>query len=69
MYALLESLALEGCELGSEENKAADRRYVEEVLNQGNVDAIDELRSDDLEGVRNRVQMFRTAFPDLPCNR
>ncbi len=49
----------------SEQNKAADRRYVEEVLNQGNLEVIDELRTDDVEGVRNRVTRFRTAFPDL----
>jgi hypothetical protein len=49
----------------SEQNKAADRRYVEEVLNQGNLAVIDELRTDDVEGVRNRVRRFRTAFPDL----
>jgi predicted ester cyclase len=49
----------------SEQNKAADRRYVEEVLKRGNLQVIDELRTDDVEGVRNRVTMFRTAFPDL----
>jgi hypothetical protein len=49
----------------SEQNKTADRRYVEEVLNQGNLEVIDELRTDDIEGVRNRVTRFRTAFPDL----
>jgi len=49
----------------SEENKAADRRYVDEVLNQGHLEVIDELRTDDLEGVRGRVRMFRAAFPDL----
>jgi predicted ester cyclase len=49
----------------SEQNKAADRRYVEEVLNQGNLEVIDELRTDDVEGVRTRVTRLRTAFPDL----
>jgi len=49
----------------SEQNKAADRRYVEEVLNQGHMEVIDELRMDDVEGIRTRVTMFRTAFPDL----
>jgi predicted ester cyclase len=48
-----------------ERNKLADRRYIEEVLNQGHLEVIDELRTDDLEGVRDRVTMFRTAFPDL----
>jgi predicted ester cyclase len=46
-------------------NKAADRRYVEEVLNQGNMEVIDELRTDDVQGIRERVTRFRTAFPDL----
>jgi predicted ester cyclase len=48
-----------------DQNKAADRRYVEEVLNQGHLAVIDELRTDDVEGVRERVTRFRTAFPDL----
>jgi predicted ester cyclase len=51
--------------MSTEENKAADRRFVEEVLNQGNLQVIDELRADDPQGVRNRVTMVRTAFPDL----
>ena len=48
-----------------EQNKSADRRYVEEVLNQGKLEVIDELRTDDVEGVRSRVTRFRSAFPDL----
>lgn len=51
--------------MSTEENKAADRRYVEEVLNRGNLQVIDELRTDDTEGVHQRVTAFRTAFPDL----
>jgi predicted ester cyclase len=46
-------------------NKAADRRYVEEVLNRGNLQVIDELRTDDVQGIRERVTRFRAAFPDL----
>jgi len=34
----------------TEENKAADRRYVEEDLNQGRLEVIDGLRTDDVEG-------------------
>jgi hypothetical protein len=34
----------------TEENKAADRRYVEEDLNQGRLELIDGLRTDDVEG-------------------
>lgn len=49
----------------SEQNKALDRRFVEEVLNRGNLDVINELRAVDVEAVRRRIQMFRTAFPDL----
>jgi predicted ester cyclase len=51
--------------MSTEENKAADRRYVEEVLNRGNLQVINELRTDDVEGVYHRVTGFRTAFPDL----
>lgn len=63
----------------SEANKAIVRRFVEEVYNGGNLDAIDELLSEDhtdhdpaaaatgggREGARAMVQMFRSAFPDL----
>jgi steroid delta-isomerase-like uncharacterized protein len=62
----------------SEENKAVVRRFIEEVWNNGNLDAIDELISEDhvdhdpanagspggREGVRAFVQMYRTAYPD-----
>jgi predicted ester cyclase len=51
--------------MSTEENKAAERRYVEEVLNRGNMQVIDELRTDDVEGTHRRVAAFRTAFPDL----
>jgi steroid delta-isomerase-like uncharacterized protein len=62
----------------SEDNKAVVRRFIEEVWNNGNLDAIDELISEDhvdhdpaqadspggREGVRAFVQMYRTAYPD-----
>jgi steroid delta-isomerase-like uncharacterized protein len=62
----------------SEENKAVVRRFIEEVWNNGNLDVIDELISDDhvdhdpgregtpggREGMRAFVQMYRSAFPD-----
>jgi predicted ester cyclase len=51
--------------MSTQDNKAADRRYVEEVLNRGNLEVIDELRTDDVEGVYQRVMAFRTSFPDL----
>ena len=63
----------------SEENKAVVRRYLDEVWNDGNLDAIDEIISADhierdpgaaatgggREGARAYVQMFRSAFPDI----
>jgi steroid delta-isomerase-like uncharacterized protein len=54
------------------------RRFYDEVLSGGNLDAVAELCSEDIvdheappelpqgvEGVKAFVQMFRTAFPDL----
>jgi predicted ester cyclase/ketosteroid isomerase-like protein len=49
----------------TEQNKALDRRFVDEVLNQGRLEVIDELRTIDTDGTRQRIHMFRTAFPDL----
>jgi len=49
----------------TEENRALDRRFVEEVLNQRKLDVIDELRTIDVDGTRQRIRMFQTAFPDL----
>jgi predicted ester cyclase len=60
-----QSAGIDGGSPLSEENKALDRRFVEEVLNQGKLEVIDELRSVDLEGSRQRIRMFRAAFPDL----
>jgi steroid delta-isomerase-like uncharacterized protein len=62
-----------------EENKAVIRRYVEEVLDKGNVDVLDELMAENAvnrtshrlsqstarEGVRRSAGLLRTAFPDL----
>lgn len=60
-----------------EEIKALDRRYVDEVLNGGKLDAIDEICSEDYvghvagqpdmnrEGDKQLVGMLRSAFPDL----
>jgi predicted ester cyclase len=64
--------------MGSEENKAIIRRFVEEIPNIGNVAAADELLTDgfvlhfpnmsDLEGAeafKDLPTAIRTAFPDL----
>jgi steroid delta-isomerase-like uncharacterized protein len=61
-----------------EENKALARRFVEEVQNKGNIDAVDEFLADrmvnhsappgippDREGVKQLFIMFRQAFPDF----
>ena len=61
-----------------EQNKANMRRFYEEVFNKGNLAAIDELASTGfvdhelppemppgLEGVRQYLTIFRTAFPDM----
>jgi steroid delta-isomerase-like uncharacterized protein len=60
-----------------DENRALDRRYVTEVLDQGNLDAIDELMAPDYVGHvpgyppmsraddRAMLTMLRAAFPDL----
>jgi predicted ester cyclase len=62
----------------TEENKAQFRRAYEEVLNQGDVSAVDELITPDFfnhaappgtnrgpESMRWLATMLRTAFPDL----
>ena len=61
----------------SEQNKAIARRIFEEVWNQGNLDAIDELLAANFvnhgsppeipsnrEGFKQFVAMYRAAFPD-----
>ena len=63
--------------MGTEENKALARRFVEEVYNKGNVDAVDEFVSDrfvrhgiggTMHGrdiIKERVKAVRTGFPDF----
>jgi steroid delta-isomerase-like uncharacterized protein len=65
--------------VSAEENKALVRRSFEEVFNQGNLDAVEEIFAPDYvlhdptspeeirgtEGMRQYVSMYRTAFPDL----
>ncbi len=60
-----------------EENKEINRRVVEEILNQGNQDLIDELYDENYigqmppdeikgpEGMKQFVSQFRNGFPDL----
>jgi steroid delta-isomerase-like uncharacterized protein len=65
----------------TDQNKATYRRFVEEVINKGNVDVIEELYNPDyvdhsrppgapegLDGVRGIPTLFRGAFPDLHFN-
>jgi steroid delta-isomerase-like uncharacterized protein len=64
--------------MSSEENKAIYNRYIEECFNQGRVELLDELLAPDYTyhnappgtppgaaGIRQVIQMFHTAFPDL----
>jgi steroid delta-isomerase-like uncharacterized protein len=63
--------------MSTEQNKASDRRFVEEVWSRGNMAAVDEVLTDNYilhdptstihgpEGFKQFVSMFRTAFPDL----
>ena len=64
--------------MGTEENKAAARRFLDEVINQGNVAIVDEMTAPVFvdhssppgvppgnEGFKTWVTMFRAAFPDL----
>jgi steroid delta-isomerase-like uncharacterized protein len=61
--------------MSAEENKAIVRRYYEDVLNAGNIDALEELavaqydehdplpgQANGLAGLRQRVEMLRSAF-------
>jgi steroid delta-isomerase-like uncharacterized protein len=64
---------------GDETNREATRRIIEEVWNDGELDAIDELLAEEYvmrnaglpeairgpEGFRGVVQQFRGAFPDI----
>jgi predicted ester cyclase len=64
--------------MSTEDNKALIRRWVEEVVNHKNLDAIDELFAPDFtdytnppdwtpgrEGHRQIITVFHTAFPDF----
>jgi predicted ester cyclase len=63
--------------MSTEENKALDRRYVEEVLNQGSVDVIDEIMAPEYvghvassppmnrEGDKQFINMLHAAFPGI----
>ncbi len=69
----------EGSTEVSEENKATSRRFYEELFNQGNLDAAEELVTPDFvvhdpnmpeeprgpEGLKGFVAMYRNAFPDI----
>jgi predicted ester cyclase len=49
-----------------EHNKAVIRRLIEEVLNGGQLEVIDELYAPELAGVARRwITPFRTSFPDV----
>jgi steroid delta-isomerase-like uncharacterized protein len=65
--------------MSTEQNKAMDRRVYEEVWNGGNLAVIDELVAanyvdhdqeppgalEGVEGLKQSVTMYRTAFPDV----
>ncbi|MEN6343389.1 MAG: ester cyclase [Methanospirillum sp.] len=63
--------------MSTEKNKEVVRRVFEEVMNQGNLRAVDELVADDYtltdppglppgrEGLRALANMYRTGAPDL----
>ena len=51
--------------MSTEENKTVVRRLVDEVINQGNLDAADEFFSPQLATqAKQGFSMFRAAFPD-----
>jgi predicted ester cyclase len=67
--------------MSTEENKAIVRRFIEEVFNEGNLNAIDAFVSPDMvdhtappgqpaghESVRRALTLFRTAFPNWYTN-
>ncbi len=64
--------------MAEENNRVLTRRYVEEVINQGNIHAIDELLDPGIvdygtppdfptgrEGAKRFTAMLSSAFPDL----
>jgi predicted ester cyclase len=46
-------------------NKSSIRRFVEEALNRGNLQVVDETRGEFAEGGKRRIEELRSAFPDL----
>jgi predicted ester cyclase len=48
-----------------EANKANIRRYVDEALNRGILDVIDETRGELAEHAKMKVRAWRSAFPDF----
>jgi predicted ester cyclase len=52
--------------MGAEENKNLVRRLVDEVVNQRNADALDDLARGDFARLARRwISPFRSAFPDF----
>lgn len=65
--------------MSTEENKAASRRFYEELFNEGNLDAAEEIAAPDFilhdpnlpeeprgpEGLKQFVSLYRNAFPDI----
>ena len=77
-FAGLTTFQCEGGNTMAEENKALTRRFYEETINKGNVDAFDEFLSSDFidhnpdpgqgpgrEGLKQSFEQGRAAFPDL----
>lgn len=72
------TLTQDGCEMSVEENKVLLRRYIEEVLNQGNVDALDRFFAADcvdhtappgtppgVGGIKQLLSMTLAAFSNI----
>jgi steroid delta-isomerase-like uncharacterized protein len=64
--------------MSTEENKTIIKRFIDEVLNKKNVDAVGDFMADDmvdhnpppgdkpgLDGMKDMMRMFFNAFPDL----
>jgi predicted ester cyclase len=64
--------------MGTQENKASARRFMDEVINKGNLSVIDEISGANFvdhqappgvpptpEGIKAWITTFRAAFPDL----
>lgn len=65
--------------MSAEDNSALVRRFVEEVFNRGNLDVVDQLVTPDyvhhdpttqefgsgIEGFKQLISVYRSAFPDL----